>query len=482
MRSARWFVAVAVLLAGAVGTTIRAVGDSAAQGPDPQVRAHVDAFARALASLDADAFESMARDHFAPDLLARRTPESRRDLVQRLKADFGTITVGKVLATPDGTVVLEIQGSTGFAGRVELTLEPAAPFRITKMGLTVEAGGGGQERRPAQAPAPVAPSMTPAQMTAALDGYLGPMATADQFAGVVLVARNGVPIYERAFGLADRQKRTPIAAATRFNLGSINKIFTKTAIGQLVAAGKLSLTDTVGARLPDYPNAKARAATVDQLLNHRGGIADFFGPEFDRAPKTRFRSNADYYRFVAPLPLTFDPGTKTAYCNGCYVVLGAIIERVSGIRYEDYIETHVFRPAGMKGAAFLQADAFPADVAIGYTTERSGAAGARRSNEAFHGMSGSAAGGAYATAADLLAFDNALRERKLLDAKMTAWVLGADATAAGRARGGIGIAGGAPGCNAALDSDGEWTVAVVGNLDPPNAERVAAAIRQALMR
>ena len=136
----------------------------------------------------------------------------------------------------------------------------------------------------------------------------------------------------------------------------------------------------------------------------------------------------------------------------------------------------------MKSAAFLQADRFPPGVAVGYTTQAAGAAGARRSNEAFHGMSGSAAGGAYATAADLLAFDNALRDRRLLDAKMTAWILGGEATAAGRAAGDIGIAGGAPGSrNATLDSDGKWTVVVVGNLNPPNAARVAAAIREGLI-
>lgn len=482
MTSARWIIAVTVVLACTAGMGIRAVESASAQGPDPQARAHVEAFAHALASLDADAFETMARDHFTPDLLARRTPESRKELVGRLKADFGAITVGKVVAEPGGTIVLEVQGSTGLEGRVELSLEPAAPFRIAKMGLTVEAGGLGKAPGPTAAPSPVAASMTPAQMTAALDGYLGPMAAADQFVGVVLVARNGAPVYERAYGLADRDKRTPITADTRFNLGSINKIFTKAAVGQLIAAGKLSLTDTIGALLPDYPNAMARVATVDQLLNHRAGIADFFGPSFDQAPKTRFRSNADYYRFVAPRPLTFEPGTKTAYCNGCYIVLGAVIERVSGMRYEDYIETHVFRPAAMKSAAFLQADRFPPGVAVGYTTQAAGAAGARRSNEAFHGMSGSAAGGAYATAADLLAFDNALRDRRLLDAKMTAWILGGEATAAGRAAGDIGIAGGAPGCNATLDSDGKWTVVVVGNLDPPNAARVAAAIREGLMR
>jgi len=482
MTFARRFIATMVVLAATAWSPVRAAGGVGMQGPDPQARAHVDAFAHALTGLDAQAFEAMARDHFTPDLLARRTPENRKELLDRLKGDFGTISVGKVVATPDGMVVLEITGSTGFSGRVELTLEPAAPFRIAKMGVAIEAGGAGEASRPALAPPPIAPSMTPAQVTTALDGFLAPMAAADDFAGFVLVARQGTPVYQRGFGLADRGKRTPISAATRFNLGSINKIFTKTAIGQLIAAGKLSLTDTIGALLPDYPNPKARVATVDQLLNHKGGIADFFNPEFDQAPKTRFRSNADYYRFVAPLPLTFDPGTKTAYCNGCYVVLGAIIERISGTRYEDYIATHVFRPAGMTGAGFFQADHFPPDVAIGYTTDGAGAAGGRHSNEAFHGMSGSAAGGAYATAADLLAFDNALREGRLLDAKMTEWMLGSAPAAGSRARGGIGVAGGAPGCNAALESDGEWTVAVVGNLDPPNAERVSAAIRRPLTR
>ena len=137
----------------------------------------------------------------------------------------------------------------------------------------------------------------------------------------------------------------------------------------------------MGALLPDYPNEAARPATVDQLLNHAGGVADFFGPQFDQAPKETFRSNADYFRFVAGQPLLFAPGTRSQYCNGCYIVLGAIIERVAGIPYEEFIRKNVFERAGMQGAAFLAVDS--PDTAIGYT--RRGEASALSDNRGLHG-------------------------------------------------------------------------------------------------
>ena len=275
----------------------------------------------------------------------------------------------------------------------------------------------------------------------------------------------------------------PVMASTRFNIASIGKAFTKTAVGQLISQGKLALTDTLGKWLPDYPNPKARAATVDQLLNHQAGIADFFGPAFDAAPKSQFASNADYYRFVSSQPLLFDPGTSRQYCNGCYVVLGEIIAKVSGQRYEDYITEHVFKPAGMFGAGFFRADRLPAAAAQQYSKQLPGADGALKNAREAHGVTGSAAGGAYASAGDLLAFDDAMRTGKLLDAKMAAWFLESEPAAAGaRAPGGIGIAGGAPGTNALLETDEHWAVAVVGNLDPPAAVGVGQAIKRGLAK
>jgi CubicO group peptidase (beta-lactamase class C family) len=263
----------------------------------------------------------------------------------------------------------------------------------------------------------------------------------------------------------------------RFNLASIGKAFTKTAVGQLIAAGKLKPSDTIGSLLPDYPIEAAKPATIDQLLRFRVGIADFFGEAFSKAPKDRFQSNHDYYLFVAPQPLTFAPGARTEYCNGCYVVLGEIIAKVSGVPYERYIQDHVFTPAGMKRAGFLTYG--DAGVAPGYTRPSPAAPWTPALGR--HGHHGSGAGGAFATAADLLAFDSALRTRVLLDAKTTAWYFEnpADETLA-RAMDGYGIAGGADGANASLESNGTWTIVTLGNLDPPNAVRVGVAIAGAL--
>jgi D-alanyl-D-alanine carboxypeptidase len=470
----RW---VAVLLALAGAAVLTAV---AQQGPDPQVRARIDAFVGALASGDPDKYEAMARDNFSPEFLAARSTEQRRQFVDRIKTDFGRPAVNRVLTEDGETFSLTVSGSGGMKGEITLKLEPAPPRRIA--GISVEVGARGGDEAGGLPPPPINKDMTAADLGRALDAYLAPLSSADTFAGTVLVARDGSALYQRAYGEANRESHTANAATTRFNLGSINKIFTKTAIGQLVAQGRLLRTDTIAKLLPDYPNAQAKPATVDQLLEHQAGIADFFGPAFEAAPKAGFRSNADYYRFVAPQPLLFEPGKGRQYCNGCYIVLGAIIERVSGMRYEDYVTERIFKPAGMKGAGFFQSDRLPADVATGYTKRSPDSNGALRPNVAMHGATGSAAGGAYASAGDLLAFDNALREHRLLDSTMTAWLLDGADTGGGRARGGLGIAGGAPGINAILESDGAWTVVVLANLDPPAAERLGVAIHRPLAR
>jgi CubicO group peptidase (beta-lactamase class C family) len=453
-----------------------------AQGPIPEIKARVDTFVAALGSGDAGQYEAMAQDAFAPDLLAKRSAADRKAFVERIRADFGALTVQRVRRAPDGPHTIHVRGATGLEGRIELTIEEAPPYRIIGIGVEVGEPEEGSEGEPP----PIRATMSEAELRGALDAWLAPMASADRFAGVVLVAKNGATVFEKAYGLADRDRRTPITANTRFNLGSINKIFTKTAIARLMSEGKIRLTDTLGALLPDYPNAAAKSATVEQLLEHRGGIADFFGESFSDVPKDRLRSNADYLALVSAKPLLFAPGTQRRYCNGCYIVLGAIIERLAGVAYEDYIARNVFAPAGMTGAGFFHSDRLPADTARGYTRRGRQGDDAPHDNASMHGAAGSAAGGGYASARDLLAFDIALRAGRLLDAKGTTWLLGGDGGAegavGGRRGGGLGIAGGAPGVNAVLESSQTWTVTVVGNLDPPAAERLGVAIHRQLTR
>jgi CubicO group peptidase (beta-lactamase class C family) len=137
------------------------------------------------------------------------------------------------------------------------------------------------------------------------------------------------------------------------------------------------------------------------------------------------------------------------------------------MRYEDYITKNIFAPAGMRTAGWF--DDTAADVAMGYIRQ----GGALRPNTHTRGARGSAAGGGYATVADLLAFDIARRNGRLVDRKTS------DGDAA---QGGIGIAGGAPGLNAILESAGAWTVVVVSNFDPPSAQQVGSAIARRLVR
>jgi len=457
-----------------------AAGGHPAAAQRPELAARAAAYVKALSSGSPEQFEAMAKDNFTPDLLAHPADE-RRQMVERIRSDFGVLSVAAEEATSPTHVDLTMKSATNPMPMViGIEFEAAPPYRIARVGIRVGGPAGGRGGRGGPPPLPAPPidgRMSAGALASALDGYLSGLARSGDFAGVVIVAKDGQPVFQKAYGIADRERQTPMAADLRFNLASIGKAFTKTAIGQLIAAGKLKPADSIGALIPDYPNPEAKSATVDQLLNMRGGIADFFGDAFAAAPKDRFQSNHDYYAFVAPQPLTFAPGTRTQYCNGCYAVLGEIVARVSGAPYERYIEEHVFTPAGMKTAGFLAYG--DANVAPPYTRPSPDAPWAPAIG--MHGRHGSAAGGAFASAADLLAFDNAVRTRVLLDANTTAWFFEnpADATRA-RAMDPYGIAGGAPGANSSLESNGAWTVVTLGNLDPPNAVRVGETLAAAL--
>lgn len=430
-------------------------------GPPPEIRNHIAALVKAENSGSSDEWEKMAQEHFSPASLKRHTAEERKQAFDALRRDFGTISLGLVEG-PDEPLRLHIKGSTGASGVIELTLDLDAGYRINDVGVKI--GGAESEKPQASGDPPlVNGSMASDELARVLDTYFGKLVANEVFSGNVLVAKDGKGVYQRSFGFADRANKVPNDSATRFNIGSINKTFTQVAIQQLVARGKLSLTDTVGKLLPDYPQEMTRAATVDQLLHHTAGVADFFGEQFSATAKDRFRSNADYYKFVSSLKPLFAPGARRQYCNGCYIVLGAIIERVSGIPYEQYVQENIFKPAGMTLTGWLQADGLNRNVATGYTQQTSDKR--LRSNVLMHGASGCAAGGGYSTVADLLAYAVALRDGRIRDVVPVKEV---------------GIGGGAPGINAVLEQNGLWTVIVLSNLDPPAAENVGRPLARAL--
>lgn len=433
------------------------------EGPPPQIRNHIESLLNAVNSTVPTAWEKMAQEHFTVSQLKRQTVEERRQAYENIRRDFGAVTLGRVEG-PDEPLRFHINGSTGATGVIELTLENDPPFKIERIGVRIEDLS---DKSPEASvdPPHVNGTMSGQQMTAILNEYLRGLAAKEVFSGSVLIAKDEKIIYAGSAGFADRSNKLQNGPSTRLNVGSIDKAFTKAAIEQLVARGKISLSDTIGKLLPDYPQAESRTATVDQLLNHSAGIADVFGQEVNHLSKGGFRSNADYYHFVSQLKPMFAPGARTQYCNGCYVVLGAIIERLSSMPYERYVEENVFKPAGMDSTGFLQIDGINPNVAVGYTPPEKG--GSLQTNVLMNGASGCAAGGGYSSTVDLFRYSEALRSNRIPD------VASSNA---------LNIGGGAPGINAVLQRRGVWTIVVMANLDPPAAEVIGTALARALSR
>ena len=301
-----------------------------------------------------------------------------------------------------------------------------------------------------------------------LPAWLDKQAAEDNFSGTVLIAQKDKVLFKKAVGLADKTSKTPNQVDTKFNLGSINKIFTQVAILQLIEQGKLTWEDKLGKWLPDYPNKEAaEKVSIKHLVEMQSGIGDFFGPKFDATPKERIRTINDYLPLFADQPLAFEPGTNRAYSNGGYIVLGAIIEKITGQTYYDYVRDHIYNPAGMTSTDSYLSGAKTPNLAEGY---RRNDKGERVNNMDTRPGRGSSAGGGYSTTEDLLKFANALRENKLLSAAGSRRILGRAA-----------VAGGAPGINAELEIAPEYTIIVLGNYDPPNAANVSRYIRSQLM-
>ncbi|MCX7033059.1 MAG: serine hydrolase [Arenimonas sp.] len=258
---------------------------------------------------------------------------------------------------------------------------------------------------------PEVAAVAPEALPAAISKHLDAEFQAGRFTGAVLVARGDEALYAGAFGLADRQTGRPNTLDTPFNLGSINKMFTGIAIAQLQAAGKLDWTDTVGTHLPDFPNAKIRdEVTLHQLLTHTSGVGSYWN-EAHAARLAELDSQQAFLATFVDQPLLFEPGQGNEYSNGGPVILGLVIEAISGKDYYDYVREFIYRPAGMIHADHYRRDDTAAGIALGYLKTEEGG---WRDNHQDLSARGSAAGGGYASARDLHAFARALADERLL--------------------------------------------------------------------
>jgi CubicO group peptidase (beta-lactamase class C family)/pimeloyl-ACP methyl ester carboxylesterase len=362
--------------------------------------------------------------------------------------------------------------------RFELTVSAVTPRKILSLDLFAI---------PRPAAFPIA-RLTESEAIAGVEALLRKRAATDRFSGAALVGKGGRVLSADAYGQADREHAIPNTLETRFRIGSMNKMFTALATLQLVEAGKLALDDRVGKHLRGYPNRDVvTKVTVRHLLTHTGGTGDIFGPEYDRN-RLNLREHGDYVRLYGSRAPRFEPGSQFEYSNYGFVLLGAIVEAVSGQSYYDYVREHVFRPAGMTSTDSLPESEEVPNRSIGYMRPYPGAA-SLQSNTQLLPWRGTAAGGGYSTVGDLLRFAGALTSHQLLGAESTELLITGKVKLGPGMRyafgfvdfrdedgnGSVGHGGGFPGMNGDLRiyPKSGYVVAVLANIDPPAAQRIS---------
>jgi CubicO group peptidase (beta-lactamase class C family) len=380
---------------------------------------------------------------------------------------------------------IEARDSDDFAW-FNVVVEPDGAHRITTL----------NRRLMPRPPGFEVPRMSEPEIIAGLRARLEKESAADRFAGAVLVTKRGQTLFSGAYGLADREKKVPNTLDTRFRIGSMNKMFTATAVLQLVQAGKIKLTDPLGKYLPEYPNRDvATKVTIHHLLTHTGGTGDIFGPEFD-AHRLELRTLNDYVALYGKRDLLFEPGSRWEYSNYGMLLLGVVIERVSGQSYYDYVAQKIFNPAGMTRSGSEPENQVVTGRSIGYMHEP-GKTGWTPNTDTLP-YRGTSAGGGYSTVRDLVRFADALLSNKLLDAEHTQLLITGkvNSPAGGQyaygfedlrkpgGTGAVGHGGGAPGMNGELRifPTSGYVVAVLANLDPPAAQRVSGFLELRLER
>lgn len=444
--------------------------------------------AMVIAHINSDTPEAIRQ--WAPSILGDSTDaETRADLLTQLEVAVresgGVDFVDARTQGPPGMLAVTIKGrQTGQRAALFLMPDPEKPSTLLIANLA-----------PVDAPELYAGwpdgGATRTEVASLATAALDHLAHTTDFSGCLSISDGKSTFFEECRGLADRTFAVPADLQTKFHIGSMNKMFTAVAIGQLVEAGKVKWHQTLAELMPEYPDqAAAKKITVWQLLHHTAGLGDIFVPEFFQH-REKFVNPGDYLDLIARQPMVSEPGKDWNYSNAGFVLLGRIIENVSRETYFGYVQRHIFAPSGMRSSGFDSQADVTERLATGYYKDGVFAT-SWKANWMTLPFKGSPAGGGYSTNTDLLRFASALRDGKLIG-KATlqamfddAVPMGPGAYAAGfgeRISSGRkirGHAGGAPGmsANLALVWETGAAVAVTSNQgDTPTAmllsERIA---------
>ena len=424
-----------------------------------------------LKSGDSGRLRSFAKDNFATSFLEQIPLDEHVDVLSQFAETARHLQLHGVRTydppRPDTQAVLILRNNLSEAWQaIVVQVEEEAPHKISSLQVS-----------PARPPSDLPPPEPLSQEEAVekFSQYMKRLADEDQFSGTVLIARDDEILYEGAFGEADMGHHVPNNLDTRFNLGSMNKMFTAVAIGQLAEQGKLSFDDPISKYLDEswLPKEMADKVQIKHLLTHTSGLGSYFNEEFMYSSRLKFRELDDYKPLVQGETLAFEPGTKSAYSNTGFLLLGPIIEKASGQNYFDYIRERIYGPAGMTGSDSYALDEIVENLATGYYRE----GGEWKNNSFLHVLRGGPAGGGYSTVRDLHRFAEALRSDKLLSSATRDVLWAAKPELSSPTYGyGFGIqeiagekvvghGGGFPGINSDLNifTDSGYTIAVMSN-------------------
>lgn len=367
--------------------------------------------------------------------------------------------------------VLHERGGNSRYHLMSVTVSDGVPAAITQISLEAIAPPDG---------APVPARLSQQEAASAWNAEIANSASVGRFSGVWLWSRDGKAITTGAIGKADRESGIDHSLKTRFRIGSMNKMFTAVATLQLVERGELSLDDAIGKIVPDYPNANvASKVKVRHLLSHTGGTGDIFGPEFE-AHRLELKSLQDYVELYGERGLQFEPGTSWEYSNYGFLLLGVLIEKVSGQSYYDFVAENIYNVADMSNSGSEPESLDVANRSKGYLRDRLDMV----TNELTLPWRGTSAGGGYTTADDLMKFADALLSNKLLKVETLTEATRPQFTTGSYGFGfqigrpneprTYGHSGAAPGMNAILRvyPESDQAVIVLCNVDSPSAARM----------
>jgi CubicO group peptidase (beta-lactamase class C family) len=291
--------------------------------------------------------------------------------------------------------------------RLSPQVEETPPHKIITIGLDYNS-----------TPPDVEPAhkMTDQEIVEELKRYLEKLAGADKFSGTILLAKDDSILFKGAYGLASKRFNVPNRIDTKFNLGSMNKMFTAVAVAQLVEKKKLSYEDLAGKYLDSswIQKKTAEKVQIKHLLTHTSGLGNFFNDTYEKTSRLLLREIDDWKPLVKDGKPKFEPGTRWSYSNTGMFLLGAIIEKASGMGYYDYIREYISKPTGMINSDCYEMDRPVPNLAIGYYKKYTDKGFDWYNNIFLHTIKGGPAGGGFSTVEDLFGFARALMGNQLI--------------------------------------------------------------------